>query len=112
WRRRTWRTSPCIASFGRGLRRRPPLNPWRRLMSLTDSLLAGRLPNVRGLTGVGMIFKSEMVSKTWDTWMYYQDGTYYLYYLTSEIGAGDGFGVATSLDAITWHDYGRVLGPS
>ena len=59
-----------------------------------------------------MIFRSEMVSKTWDTWMYFHEGTYHLYYLTSEQGAGDGFGVATSSDGIDWHDYGRVLGPS
>jgi hypothetical protein len=59
-----------------------------------------------------MIFRSEIVSKTWDTWMYYHEGTYYLYYLTSEKGPGDGFGVATSANGINWHDYGRVLGPS
>ncbi|MGC9349223.1 MAG: hypothetical protein ACP5JG_13865, partial [Anaerolineae bacterium] len=39
-------------------------------------------------------------------------GVYYLYYLTSETAPGDGFGVATSEDGLTWHDYGRVLEPS
>ena len=60
-----------------------------------------------------MLFKSEIISKTWDTWMYHHEGIYYLYYLTcAESGSGDGFGVATSEDGIKWHDYGRVLGPS
>ncbi|MGC9467938.1 MAG: hypothetical protein ACP5HS_05065 [Anaerolineae bacterium] len=59
-----------------------------------------------------MLFRSELIVKTWDTWMYYHRGTYYLYYLTSGTAPGDGFGVATSVDGIRWHDYGRVLGPS
>ncbi len=59
-----------------------------------------------------MLFKSGIVAKTWDTWMYYHEGVYYLYYLTSEHAPGDGFGLATSEDGITWHDYGRVLEPS
>jgi hypothetical protein len=59
-----------------------------------------------------MLFKSEIIAKTWDTWMVYHQGTYHLYYLTSENAVGDGFGVATSEDGIRWHDYGRVLSPS
>ena len=59
-----------------------------------------------------MLFRSEIISKTWDTSMYYHEGIYYLYYLTSEQAPGDGFGLATSEDGIKWHDYGRVLGPS
>lgn len=59
-----------------------------------------------------MLFKSEIIFKTWDTWMYYHEGTYYLYYLTSEQAPGDGFGLATSLDGIEWYDFGRVLEPS
>ncbi len=39
-----------------------------------------------------MLFKSEIITKTWDTWMAYHQGTYYLYYLTSEHAVGDGFG--------------------
>lgn len=59
-----------------------------------------------------MLFKSEIIAKTWDTWLYYHEGIYYLYYLTSEQAPGDGFGLATSEDGIKWHDYGRVLSPS
>jgi len=59
-----------------------------------------------------MLFKSAIVSKTWDTWMYHHKGLYYLYYLTSEKAPGDGFAVATSEDGIKWHDYGRVFEPS
>jgi len=59
-----------------------------------------------------MLFKSTLVSKTWDTWMAFHEGTYYLYYSTSETAPGDGFGVATSTDGLHWRDHGRVLGPS
>ena len=56
-----------------------------------------------------MLFRSETASKTWDTWTYYSEGTYYLYYLISEQAPGDGFGVATSQDGVKWKDHGRVI---
>lgn len=56
-----------------------------------------------------MLFRPEVVSKTWDTWMYYHEGTYYLYYLISEQAPGDGFGVATSQDGIKWNDHGWAI---
>ena len=59
-----------------------------------------------------MLFRSETIAKTWDTWMVYHEGIYFLYYLTSERAPGDGFGVATSENGIKWHDHGRVLEPS
>ena len=59
-----------------------------------------------------MLFKSELVSKTWDTWMAFHEGRFYLYYLTSETAPSDGFGVAVSEDGLHWRDYGRVLAPS
>jgi hypothetical protein len=59
--------------------------------------------------GVNVIFKSELVKAHWDTWAYYHQGTYYLYYLITEHGPGEGFGVATSTDGVHWHDHGWVL---
>jgi hypothetical protein len=56
-----------------------------------------------------MLFKSKHFSSTWDTWMYYDSGTYYLYYLITETSGGEGFGVATSEDGIHWNDRGMVL---
>ena len=59
-----------------------------------------------------MLFRSTSIARTWDTWVYHHAGTYHLYYCTSETGPGDGFGVATSEDGVTWVDHGRVVGPS
>jgi len=59
-----------------------------------------------------MLFKSERITKTWDTWMAFHEGCYYLYYATSETAPGDGFAVAASTDGLRWRDYGRVLVPS
>jgi hypothetical protein len=56
-----------------------------------------------------LIFKSEDVSAQWDTWCFYHDRTYYLYYLITEISPGEGFGVATSTDGVTWTDHGWCL---
>ena len=56
-----------------------------------------------------MIFKSDQVKAQWDTWVYYHNGTYYLYYLITEDSPGEGFGVATSTDGVHWHDHGWAL---
>ena len=56
-----------------------------------------------------MIFKSERVAAQWDTWCYYHNGTYYLYYLITEHSHGEGFGVASSSDGVHWTDHGWAL---
>lgn len=57
-----------------------------------------------------MFFKSELVKAHWDTWMYYHEGVYFLYYLITERRTGwEGFGVATSGDGVTWTDHGWAL---
>jgi hypothetical protein len=47
-----------------------------------------------------MIFRSDRVKAQRDTWAYYHQGTYYLYYLITEDSPGEGFGVATSEDGV------------
>ena len=61
-----------------------------------------------GDSACGMIFKSETVSAQWDTWCYYHDGTYYLYYLVTE-RTGEGFCVAVSKDGVHWTDRGWAI---
>ena len=60
-----------------------------------------------------LMFHSTAVSKQWDTWAFVENGTWYAYYLITEVSPGEGFGVATSTDAVHWHDHGYVWhGPS
>lgn len=59
-----------------------------------------------------MLFRSMTYAKTWDGWIYYNEGTYYLFYLISEHHVCDGVAVATSRDGINWVDFGLVLRPS
>lgn len=56
-----------------------------------------------------MIFCSNQVKAQWDTWAYYHQGTYYLYYLITEDSPGEGFGVATSTDGVHWQDHGWAI---
>lgn len=56
-----------------------------------------------------MIFRSDKVSAQWDTWCFYHDGIYYLYYLITECSGGEGFGVATSSDGVHWNDHGWAI---
>ena len=60
-----------------------------------------------------LMFHSTAVTKQWDTWGFVENGTWYAYYLITEQSPGEGFGVATSTDAVHWHDHGYVWhGPS
>lgn len=46
----------------------------------------------------------------WDTWVFYHDKTYYLYYLIASQWQGwDGFGVATSKDGVHWEEQGTPV---
>lgn len=46
----------------------------------------------------------------WDTWLFYQDGTWHLYYLiASEWKEWDGVGVATSQDGVHWEERGTPI---
>ena len=56
-----------------------------------------------------MFFKSKGVDAHWDTWMFYHEGTYYLFYLITEYSPGEGFGLATSPDGVTWTDHGWAI---
>ena len=56
-----------------------------------------------------MYFKSEGVDAHWDTWMFYNEGTFYLFYLITEYSPGEGFGLATSPDGVTWTDHGWAI---
>ncbi len=51
----------------------------------------------------------EETGEMWDTWVYYRDGTYYLYYLARSGENWDNISMASSLDGIHWTEIGRVL---
>ena len=55
------------------------------------------------------MFKSDRVTAQKDTWCYYHDGTFYLYYLITESSPGEGFGLATSTDGAHRKDRGWTL---
>lgn len=59
-----------------------------------------------------MIFKPDTCSAAWDTWMYCEHGSYYLYYLITEHSPGEGFGVAVSEDGIHFRDLGKAISAS
>ncbi len=45
----------------------------------------------------------------WDTWLYFHEGTYYLYYLANAGPRWDNVSMATSSDGVHWKERGRVL---
>ena len=47
----------------------------------------------------------------WDTWMYYHEGTYYMYYLAGPGGRWDAHELATSTDGVHWKEYGVMVKP-
>jgi len=59
------------------------------------------------------MFHSKVVTKQWDTWAFVENGTFYAYYLVTEVSYGEGFGCASSPDGQHWTDHGYVWhGPS
>lgn len=61
-----------------------------------------------------VILKPEKISRMWDSWLYFHDDTWYLFYLCKAPADGQGpwfHGVAlsTSKDGVHWHEVGPVL---
>ena len=56
----------------------------------------------------GLMFRSDNVTSQWDTWVFVENQTFYLFYLVTEHSPGEGFGVATSSDGQHWNDRGFV----
>ena len=67
-----------------------------------------------------LFFRPVKTGKMWDTWMYYHNNSFYLYYLnakdTLQSGVGniiyDGIGLAISRDGVSWEEKGIVLSKS
>jgi hypothetical protein len=45
----------------------------------------------------------------WDTWLYWNEGVYYLYYLANVSDKWDNISLATSGDGVNWKEHGPVL---
>ena len=54
--------------------------------------------------------RSRATGRMWDTWLYFQQGTYYLYYLANCSTSWDNISLATSSDGVHWIEHGVVLG--
>jgi len=62
-----------------------------------------------------LFYKPETTGNLWDTWMYYHEGIFYLYYNPSPRGpkgltnTWSGVALAISSDGIHWQEYGEVI---
>lgn len=45
----------------------------------------------------------------WDTWVYFHDETFYLYYLWGPFAKWSGIGLAISSDGVEWRDQGKII---
>jgi hypothetical protein len=71
----------------------------------TDAYMTASLPQPRQ----HMFFQARTTGGQWDTWLYWHDGTYYLFLLAGPGGRWHGIGMATSLDGVHWKELGMVL---
>jgi hypothetical protein len=60
-----------------------------------------------------VIVKPKPISRMWDSWLYFSDGTYHLYYLSKAPADGQGpwfqgVTLLTSKDGVHWQDEGAV----
>jgi len=56
-------------------------------------------------------FTPRRIGQMWDTWLYYHEGKYYLYYLAGGGGRWDGHELAISEDGVHWTEHGVVIKP-
>ena len=56
-------------------------------------------------------FTPKRVGMIWDTWAYYYEGKFYLYYLAGRAGHWDGHELATSDDGVYWKEHGVMVKP-
>ena len=62
--------------------------------------------------GVQVLFykaRSRRTGNMWDTWLYFHEGAFYLYYLAKARGQWDNISTASSPDGVHWKEIGRVL---
>ena len=57
----------------------------------------------------GMLYKPEQCRILWDVWVVYEEGVYYLYYVSNRQGYWDGISMATSKDGLHWDEIGEVI---
>lgn len=61
-----------------------------------------------------LFYKPEFTGNIWDTWIYYHEGRFYLYYNPSpyerkELGGWNSVALATSNDGVHWQEHGKVI---
>lgn len=56
-----------------------------------------------------MFYKPPSIEKMWDTWMYFHEDTYYLYYLVTESSPGEGVWLSTSNDGVHWQELKMII---
>ena len=60
-----------------------------------------------------LFYKPEKTGNIWDTWIYYHEGKFYLYYISpgnlKTFGGWDCVALATSNDGVHWKEHGKIL---
>ena len=59
----------------------------------------------------GFYTPPHRVGQMWDTWLYYLNGKYYMYYIAGPGGKWDAHEIAVSPDGVHWDFYGIALQP-
>src|SRR5262245_17601368 len=88
----------------------------RHLMALAGAAAAGKfyppfadaMAQEKTASSSTLFFKSAKADQ-WDTWVYYHNDTFYLYYQMGPFDQWDGFGLAMSRDGVHWQDHGKVV---
>lgn len=77
------------------------------------ALVSSRLlPEYRPPTvQAGFYTPPHRVGLMWDTWLYYRDGRYYMYYIAGPGGQWDAHEIAVSPDGVHWDYYGVAVKP-
>jgi hypothetical protein len=61
------------------------------------------------LMSIFFIPKKRETGTMWDTWLYWHEGSYYLYYLAKSGPTWDNISLAISPDGLQWNEVGPIL---
>jgi hypothetical protein len=56
-----------------------------------------------------MFYRAALTGGQWDTWLYWHEGTYYLFVLAGPGGKWHGIGLATSRNGVQWRESGMIV---
>jgi hypothetical protein len=72
-------------------------------------MLSQHIPTTIAPAEQALFYQAKTTGTMWDTWLYWHEGTHYLFHLVGPGGQWYGIAMATSRDGVHWREHGLVI---